>query len=343
MATRSRPSVFEVPKAENYEASRLQSESNFPLGYLGALTKDALHSSLTWIQSERGKLLKEATRHGAVLFRSFGLQGAQDFDALIGALGIENFPYKKSLSNAVRVNFTERVFSANEAPSSVKIYLHHEMAQTPFYPTWILFFCEQAAEQGGATPICRSDILYESLYQEHEDFLQELEAKGLKYTNVMPDSDDPHSGMGRSWQSTLGVETKDEAEARLKELDYSWLWQQDSCLRCTTPLLPAVRTLRDGRKTLFNQLIAAYAGWSDDRNDPSKAIRLGDNSKLNAEAVNRMIELAYESSFDMEWQNGDAVLIDNTVVMHGRRPFEGKRRVLASLGDMQSHWQGLKN
>ena len=36
--------------------------------------------------------------------------------------------------------------------------LHHEMAQTPLYPSRLFFFCEQPAAEGGATPICRSDV-----------------------------------------------------------------------------------------------------------------------------------------------------------------------------------------
>ena len=43
------------------------------------------------------------------------------------------------------------------------------------------------------------------------------------------------------------------------------------------------------------------------------------------------IELADELSFDIAWQPGDVALIDNFLVMHGRRPFTGERRVLASL------------
>src|SRR5438094_122123 len=84
--------------------------------------------------------------------------------------------------------------------------------------------------------------------------------------------DAPKSGMGRSWQSTLRAKTREEAEARLRELGYSWEWLPDGCLRATTPTLPAVRKLPDGRTTFFNQLIAAYHGWKDTRNDPSKAI-----------------------------------------------------------------------
>jgi alpha-ketoglutarate-dependent taurine dioxygenase len=33
----------------------------------------------------------------------------------------------------------------------------------------------------------------------------------------------------------------------------------------------------------------------------------------------------------LHWQQGDVALVDNYRVMHGRRPFEGERRLLASL------------
>jgi hypothetical protein len=61
----------------------------------------------------------------------------------------------------------------------VAIYLHHEMAQTPIYPSRLFFFCEQPATEGGATPICRSDVLWErlaALRPEHRPALDELEA-----------------------------------------------------------------------------------------------------------------------------------------------------------------------
>lgn len=289
-----------------------------------------------WVASQRQKLLNLATIHGAVLFRDFPLATAEDFDAFVVALGLPNFPYKKSLSNAVRINRTERVFSANEAPPEVNIFFHHEMAQTPIYPAKILFFCEVAAEEGGATPICRSDVLYRRLSAVCPQFARDCEAKGLKYTNVMPGEDDPKSGMGRSWKSTLGVTSPEEAECRLHELNYSWEWLADGCLRATTPPLPAVMEASHGRKTFFNQLIAAHCGWKDSRNDPSEAIRHGDGSKLDATAVQTAIKLADELAFDLRWQPGDAVLIDNTLVMHARRTFRGKRKVVASLAEMRS-------
>ena len=43
------------------------------------------------------------------------------------------------------------------------------------------------------------------------------------------------------------------------------------------------------------------------------------------------IDLSDELTADLQWQPGDVALLDNYLVMHGRRPFSGKRRVLASL------------
>ena len=81
----------------------------------------------------------------------------------------------------------------------------------------------------------------------------------------------------------------------------------------------------------FNQLIAAFSGWKDARNDPSKAITFGDGSTLDSSDVEKASSLAEELTFDVPWQAGDLVLVDNYVAMHGRRSFTGTRKVMASL------------
>lgn len=289
-----------------------------------------------WVRSSRSFLDHQARDYGTVLFRGFPLVTDQDLDRFIHAFNYPNFPYEDSLSNAVRVNRTERVFTANEAPPEVTICLHHEMAQTPVYPSRLFFFCEQPAEDGGATPLCRSDALFEKLRDEFPEFIAACESKGLLYTNIMPAENDPTSGMGRSWQSTFGAETREAAEQRLQSLGYSWEWLPDGCLRSTTPVLPAVLEVEPGRKTFFNQLIAAFHGWKDSRNDPTKAVTFGDGSMLNPETMDAVAKIADELTFDVPWQKGDVALVDNRIVMHGRRTFSGTRKVLASLVAMDA-------
>ncbi|WP_437222729.1 TauD/TfdA family dioxygenase [Planctomicrobium sp. SH661] len=322
---------FHVPGQQSY------GNSVFPYGVRCMSTTLTRSDTELWIAGQRKELLRSATQHGAILFRDFPLKTAEDFDAFVTSLGISNFPYRQSLSNAVRKNRTERVFTANEAPPEVTILFHHEMAQTPIYPEWILFFCELAAQEGGATPICRSDILYDRLKELSPQFVTDCERKGLKYSNVMPEDDDLQSGMGRSWKGTLGVETRIQAERRLQELNYSWQWLDDGSLRVTTPALPAVKEIQPGRKSFFNQLIAAFLGWKDSRNTISESLRHGDGTQLDRDAVLQTVALAEELAFDLHWQAGDVVLIDNTVVMHARRTFKGPRQIMASLAEMRHH------
>ena len=319
------------------EAIRSDDADRCPAAWQAESDSVSIESAHAWASSKRSELIDQARVHGAVLFRGLPVTEPEHFDAFLSAFDLANFPYEDSLSNAVRVNFTPRVFSANEAPSDVRIYLHHEMAQTPIYPEKLFFCCLQAAESGGATPICRSDWLVDRIREELPEFYSDCKSKGLRYSNVMPNDDDPDSGMGRSWRSTLRSDTVEAAEERLRSMAYDWTWLEGDCLRATTPVLPAIKTLPDGRETFFNQLIAAFCGWSDERNDPSNAITFGDGTRLPRDTVLRVGELAEEVTYDLAWQDGDIAMVDNQVVMHGRRTFTGKRRVLASLAEAREN------
>jgi len=307
--------------------------SVFPRAVINNGKCKSVNDFATWLNTHIETIETELTRSGAILFRDFPVTSAETFDAFSAAFNYPSFTYQESLSNAVRINFTERVFTANEAPKDVEIYLHHEMAQTPVSPDKLFFFCKSAADAGGATPICRSDKLFSALSAKAPELAKEFADKGLIYTTQMPDLDDAESGQGRSWRSTLSVENTEQAEQKLKELGYTWLWMDDGSLRASTPVLPAVRTLENGTQVFYNQLIAAYMGWRGVRENPSSAITFGDGSHIQAKDLKMIVELSKEFTYDIKWQDGDVALLDNKMTMHGRRPFTGerKRQVLVAL------------
>lgn len=314
--------------------SQLQlAKSEFPAVVINKNSIDTIEACTTWIQHHKDALERQLHHSGAILFRGFPIHSAETFDQFSKAFQYLDFTYQESLSNAVRINFTERVFTANEAPKDVEIYLHHEMAQTPISPNKIFFFCQNPAEYGGATPLCRSDMLFLAIQNADPQLAAEFESKGLKYTTQMPLKDDNHSGQGRSWKSTLSVKSKPDAELKLKELGYSWEWINDGGLCATTPVLPAVVELTDGRKVFYNQLIAAYLGWKGVKQDPSSAIKFGDDSLIPVSALELVASLAHQFTFDLEWQASDVALVDNYMAMHGRKPFSGeqKRQILVTL------------
>jgi len=288
----------------------------------------------TWINANRDALESQLLAHGVLLMRGYEIHSAEDFDRVSRAFGYPNFTYQESLSNAVRINHTERVFTANEAPPHLEINLHNEMAQTPLYPERIMFFCQSAAEQGGATPVCRCDRLFDAIAEGDPALAEKFQSLGVRYTTYMPDENDVQSGQGRSWRSTLGVSSAEEAEEKLQKLGYQWEWLEDGRLRATTRALPAVLTLDDGRRVFFNQIIAAYLGWMGVRDNPSIALSFGDRSEIPREGLEAIARLAEELSFDLHWQDGDLAIVNNYLAMHGRRPYSGerKRTVLVVLG-----------
>jgi alpha-ketoglutarate-dependent taurine dioxygenase len=297
---------------------------------VGVHDRDGL---LAWLAPQIPALKSCLASCGTVLFRGFPIGCAEDFDLFSAAFGYGDFSYQESLSNAVRINYTPRVFSANEAPPDVEIFLHHELAQTPVAPEKIFFCCLSAAEHGGATPLCQSDQLYRAFKADYPEWAEQFASLGLRYTSRMPYLADAKSGQGRSWRSTLSVESVEEAEVRLSALGYSWQWQKDQSLRATTPTLPAVRRLPDGSDSFFNQVIAAYRGWKRTGDSPDEILTFGNGASIPVPALEAIVSLADRFTVLVDWQDGDVALVDNHRIMHGRNPYSGsrKRQVLVCL------------
>ena len=302
-----------------------------PLVYAFASNKKTVNDLIDWIGVEKDKIINNLNTHGSILLRGFPVESDLDFDAVVNAFEMKNLDYRDTLSNAVRINRTPRIFTANESPPDVSIFLHHELAQTTLYPSHLFFYCEQPSDAGGETPICRSDLLLEELENDLPLFVKKIRKLGVRYTNVIPSEVDTGSGQGRSWQDTLSTSEKMSAETILKDLNYNWRWLDDDSLKITTCSLPAIRVLPNGISVFFNQLIAAFKGWNDKRNKAEQSISFGDGSEISKEDMIKVCELSDEIAFDLFWKKNDVLIINNMMVMHGRKPFFGKRSVLASL------------
>jgi hypothetical protein len=286
-----------------------------------------------WVRQNRVAINKSLKQTGAVLLRGLAMQDPDHFEKFVVAYGLPVFPYRESLSNAVRVNHSERVFTANEAPSQVEIYLHHEMAQTPVSPSVLFFCCISAAEQGGATPLCRSDQLFEAFKLSHPKWTEQLVSKGLRYVTRMPAVSDESSGQGRSWYNTLNVSDKDEVEKKLTAMGYEYSWQNNGGLETLSPLLPGVVELTNGGQSFYHQLIAAYRGWPGVRENPASGVMFGDKTEIPVGLLESLSTMAEDYTTDLHWADGEIAMLNNRMIMHGRRPYSGnrKRQVLVSM------------
>tara|TARA_B100000214_G_scaffold134103_1_gene95352 strand:+ start:676 stop:1614 length:939 start_codon:yes stop_codon:yes gene_type:complete len=290
-------------------------------------------STRVWVENNKSSIESHLEESGAVLFSRFPIDTAENFDCFVTAFKYKTFTYEDSLSNAVRINKTDKVFTANEAPNEIEIFLHHEMAQTPMYPKYIFFFCKSASLEGGETPLCRSDWLYAAVQKEDPGLISKFDKYGVIYNSVMSNGDELISGQGRSWQKTLGVKSKKDAEKKLKDLGYSWNWIESDNLSVTTRPFDAIKLLKDGNKSFFNQVLAASLGWKKNSEDDSMPVKFGNGETIPDLGIQTISELADSLSLQRQWEDNDILLIDNFRVMHGRKPFWGEknREVLVSL------------
>ena len=226
-----------------------------------------------------------------------------------------------------------QVLTTNESPPSEPIPFHHELAQTPDAPDYICFFCQVNDDcEGGSTPLIRSDMIYDYLNGKYPEFVAKIEELGVKYRRVAPEEDDASSALGRSWKSAFQCSTREEAETAAAAQGSTLEWRENGDCRIVSQRLPAVKVGSNGNKVFFNQVIAAYTGWIDSRNTPTEAVVFSDDTPLPGDILTDLAAYMDANKCAFTWAPGKFVIADNTLVMHSRQPFNGRRRVLAAIG-----------
>ena len=174
-----------------------------------------LFEAVTFIEDHRAELLSRLILSGAILFRDFPICDALAFDTFARAFKWVPLPYIGGA--APRRQVTDIVFTSNESPPPEPIPFHHEMAQVPKFPKHLMFFCEIPSKSGGETPIAYSPMVYNRISQALPTFVQQLEAKQVRYARILPNGDDPQSAIGRGWQSTYQTQDRFHAEQVCRE------------------------------------------------------------------------------------------------------------------------------
>ena len=291
-------------------------------------------------------------KYKALVFRNEDRScSVEEFGHFTVNLQLQKYPYIGGAAPRTIVPVAagnDIVFTANESPPHMPIPFHHELAQCPNPPEYVFFYCETPSEQGGQTPLIDSTKCFRYAKENHPGFISKLMEHGARYTRTLPAEDDPSSPIGRSYKNTWGVSNEDELIKKLSEIEgCSWEWKPDGSVRVTTEPVPAIRLVKDHATnyvfqwTFANSIVAAYLGWEDSRNDRHDALRFGNGEKMPEDVLQDIADYMQESRIMHDWKQGDIMAVNNRLVMHSRNPFEGKRRVLASIwgGPEDSVWR----
>ncbi|TVU00844.1 hypothetical protein EJB05_53692, partial [Eragrostis curvula] len=166
---------------------------------------NAVKASREWLESK-------VIANSAVLLRGFDVRDAVEFNAVVEALG---WPEIRYIGPAPRTHVHGRVWTANEGPLDQFVYFHHEMVLIKEFPEKLILFCEVPPPEGGETPFVPSFRVTERVLEEFPEVVEELDAKGLRYTLTALSKNDTKSMRGRGWEDAFGTTDKAEAEKRV--------------------------------------------------------------------------------------------------------------------------------
>ncbi|MFY1670074.1 TauD/TfdA family dioxygenase [Plantactinospora sp. WMMB334] len=278
-------------------------------------------------------LAKLLTAEKALVFRGFQVT-EETLDPVMDRLLPNRLAYVHG--NSPRTKVGKNVYTSTEYPPEFTISMHNELSYAHQWPTRLMFFCHTAAETGGATPVVDGVRWLESLDPE----VRAAYADGVRYTQNLHDG----FGLGKSWQDTFETADRDEVEAFLSSTEASWEWKPDGGLRVTQDRPSTTRHPVTGVEVWFNQSDQWHPAALGDETAKSLAevlppdelpqsVTFADGSPIPDDYVIQVRDRGLESAVDVDWRQGDVLLIDNVLVGHGRRPFTGRRRVLVAMSD----------
>ncbi|WP_327258014.1 TauD/TfdA family dioxygenase [Streptomyces sp. NBC_01244] len=268
-----------------------------------------------------------------LVFRGFDVP-ADDLDAVLDLVLPRRLAYVHG--NSPRTKVGGNVYTSTEYPPEFTISMHNEMSYADAWPARLAFYCQVRPGGGGATPVLDAARWLESL----DDEVREAFVGGVRYVQNLHDG----FGLGKSWQATFETDRREEVETFLGGTDCTWAWQPDGGIRVESVRPATTRHPVTGAEVWFNQADQWHpAGLGDDtaaalaqilpEDELPQNVTFADGSPIPEAYVAQIRDRGLEHAVDVDWAQGDLLLIDNVLLAHGRRPFTGNRRILVAMSD----------
>jgi alpha-ketoglutarate-dependent taurine dioxygenase len=286
-----------------------------------------------FIAAHRAAVEECLLEHGALLFRGFDVASVAHFERAGDELSPRKLDYM--YRSTPRSTVGKGVFSTTEYPPDQEIVLHCENAYQREWPLKVAFCCLVAPAEGGQTPIADMRRVNAAI---GADLMDRFESRHVRYVrHYRPHIDIP-------WEVVFQTSDRAEVAAYCAAHGIEHEWLDAKTLRTAQTNQGTARHPVTGERVFFNQahlfhLSALGAEVATSlvnlfgRDRLPRNAYYGDGGEIALDDLDRVRRAFAGAAVDFAWQPGDVLLLDNMQVAHGRRPFRGPRRVLASLLD----------
>ncbi len=315
-----------------------------------------LDDLLEWLKSDQESLQQKLLEHGAIRFRGFDVQSAEDFEEIARLIA----PDLKNdyLGTSPRDAVTDYVFHASELPGYFPIPQHCEMSFCANPPKHLFFSAMNPSEpDSGETPICDMRKVWQDMDPEVRARFQEKGMKNVRNYSA-PGAPAGDEMQLKSWDDMFQSTDRLVVEQKCKEEGFEPEWKEDGGLRLWGNQQVSRKHPVTGDEAWYNHLaifhVSSPAGEYERicnfrpteenkqilelarglevgmRAKPAEDLSMhtfyGDGTEIPLEDIEHVRDLIWKHLQVDAWHKGDVLAIDNASVSHGRLPYKNDDR-----------------
>ncbi len=325
-----KPRAVNLSQVELVKTTYLQPEQTFPLVIQPAVGEVDLAD---WARGNRDFIETELLKHGAILFRGFGVDSVAAFESFAAAIRPDLYGKYNDLPRE-----SGRVYKSTPYPEDKTILFHNESSHMHRWPMKQWFYCVKAAQQGGETPIVDCRKIYQRL---NPEIVQTFKEKGLKYVRNFIE------GLDVSWQDFFHTTEKAEVEQYCRANSIGFEWVKADHLRIHQISPGVARHPKTGEMVFFNQVQLHHVYFLDPElrrslealfkaEDYPRNVYYGDGTPIEDSVMEEILRVYWENSVSFPWQEGDVLMVDNMLTAHARNPFRGERKITVAMAEIMT-------
>lgn len=292
---------------------------------------------IDWYNSNRKLIDREILRAGTVLIKGANINSVARFEQFTGGIAPKFRDYVDG--NYPRKNLQGHVYISTEYDPNYDITMHNELSYSFKWPSMLFFACVVPPGKGGETPLADSRKIVREM---NPNLLKEFETRNVRYIRNLHGGD----GMGPSWQQTFDTTDPKKVEMHCENIQTKFYWKENGGLKLES-IRPATRLHPVTKeKVWFNQVDQyhpshfpedIYEGLimlaEGNVEELPLYVSWGDGGEINESVIKEVMDTIDRVVVIRPWEEGDFVAVDNMLVAHGRKAYQGDRKIIVAMAD----------
>ncbi|MEG4500184.1 TauD/TfdA family dioxygenase [Microcoleus sp. F10-C6] len=260
---------------------------------------------------DKTEVINSFNSSSLVLFRGFDIN-TEEFKKFTELLSTNFMPYVGASYSRKKINGDETlltVYASDGSEYNSEAPLHGEMHYKKKKPTLLWFYCANPALKGGETTVCDGVQIYNNLNASTQKLFEE---KRLKYILYYPDG---------KWQQIYGTDDLMVVKQVCEENHVQLIVNKDKSITTEYVCSAIIKSKGGHHRVFINNILTSI-----DYEHPDGFVLFEDGTKIPEAVIREVQEIAAKLTYLIEWQKHDVLMVDNTRLLHGRKPFSDNQR-----------------